>query len=64
MYWTRLGICTVLADPWPAYLKSGSMSSGITFMPRARQPGMTISSMSRPRMDSSGARKSVIEVLR
>ena len=64
MYWTRFGICTVLADPCPAYLNSGSISSGITFIPRARAPGMTISSMSRSRMASSVARKLVMDVLR
>ena len=64
MSWTKLGICTVLADPWPEYLKSGSISSGMTFIPRSLAPGMTISRMSRPRIASSGARKLVTLVLR
>ncbi len=35
-----LGMSTAAAEPWPAYLNSGSMNSGITFIPRALALGI------------------------
>jgi len=58
-----LGIMTVLADPCPAYLKRGSIISGMIFIPRSRAAGMTISRMSLPSISGSVARKFRIKVL-
>ena len=44
----HIGNRTAAAEPWPAYLNSGSMNSGMTFMPRALALGTTSSRMSWP----------------